>query len=251
MRWLYVLSLVYSLTLAIVYGVGQLNLDFMMVFSNVLFPATAAAASVASFLTLKRYARHNPKPPFSAAWISFSSGIILWFLGELTWAIYVVYLAMKPFPSIADVFYLAGYVFLFLALFLILKLFKPSLSPLIVGATAGVTTLLTVVVSYSLLAPIFTSGDEAFTTGLAVSYPVFDVGLFSLAFPMLLIFLEGSISKAWFFITLGIILNIAADLFFSYAELQGFNYEGHPFELFWLWGYVAFLLGFSVHRREF
>jgi len=251
MKWLYVLSLVYSLMLAIVYGVGQLNLDFIMVFSNVLFPATAAAASAASFLTLKRYASHNPRPPFSAAWISFSSGIILWFLGELTWAIYVLYLMLEPFPSIADVFYLGGYVFLFLALFLILRLFKPSFSSKIFGTMTGVTVVLAIAVSYLLLIPVSTSGEDAFTTALAVSYPVLDVGLFALAFSLLLIFLEGALSRAWFFITMGIILNIAADLLFSYAELQVFYYEGHPFELLWLWGYVAILLGFYVHRREF
>jgi len=250
MKWLYTLSLVYSLMLAIEYGVGQLDLDFMKFFSNVLFPATAAAASVASFLTLKRYAGHNPKPPFSAAWISFSSGIVLWFLGELTWAVYVLYLIMEPFPSVADVFYLSGYVFLFLALFLILKLFKPSFSPKISGITTVVTMILTAAVSSLLLIPIFTSGEDAFVTALAVSYPILDIGLFALAFSILLIFLEGALGKAWFFLTMGIILNIVADLLFSYAELQGFYHEGHLFELFWLWGYVAFLLGFYVHWRE-
>ena len=236
--------------LAIVYGVGQLNLDFMKFFSNVLFPATAAVASAASFLTLKKYARHNPKPPFSAAWISFSSGITLWFLGELTWAIYVQYLMMKPFPSVADVFYLSGYVFLFLALFLILKLFKLSFSPKMSGITTAITIIFTVAVSYLLLIPIFASSEGFFNTALAISYPIFDIGLFALAFSILLIFLEGAIGKAWFFLTIGIILNVVADLIFSYAELQGFYYEGHPFELFWLWGYVAFLLGFYVHWRE-
>jgi len=236
--------------LAIVYGVGQLNLDFMTFFSNVFFPATAAVASAASFLTLRRYARHNPTPPFSAAWISFSSGIILWFLGELTWAIYVLLLFSKPFPSLADLFYLSGYGFLFVALFLILKLFKLSFSPKIGVVTMGVTLVLAVTVSFLLLIPIFTSGEDAFATALAVSYPILDIGLFALAFSILLIFLEGAVGKAWFFLTTGIILNIVADLLFSYAELQGFYFEGHLFELFWLWGYVAFFLGFYVHWRE-
>lgn len=250
MKWLFALSLVYSMMLTIVYGVGQLNLDFMEYFSNVLFPATAAVASAASFLTLKKYAGHNPRPPFSAGWTSFSSGIILWFLGEFTWALYVLYLFAEPFPSWADAFYLSGYAFLFLALFLVLRLFKLSFSPRLGGIVIGVTMILTVAVSYLLLMPIFTSNEGFFTTALTVLYPILDVGLFALAFSVLLIFFKGSLSKAWFFITLGIILNIAADLLFSYAELNGFFYEGHPIELFWLWGYVAFLLGFIIHWRQ-
>jgi len=236
--------------LAIVYGVGQLNLSFMNSFSNVLFPATSAMASAASFLTIQKYSRHNPRPPFSAAWISLSSGIILWFLGELTWAIYVLFLSMEPFPSVADGFYLSGYIFLFLALSLILKLFKTSFSPKISGTAMGVTMVLTIAVSSLLLIPIFTSGEGLFTTALAVSYPILDIGVFALAFSTLLIFFEGALSKAWFFLTSGIILNIVADLLFSYTDLQGSYYEGSPFELLWLWGYVAFLLGFYIHWRE-
>jgi len=49
---------------------------------------------------------------------------------------------------------------------------------------------------------------------------------------------------------LTVILNIVADLLFTYADLQGFYYEGHPLELFWLWGYVAAILGLYIHRRE-
>jgi len=250
MERFYVLSLLYSFMLAIVYGVGQLNLDFLKFFSNVLFPTTAAAASVTSFLALKRYAGHNPKPQFSAAWISFSAGIILWFLGELIWAIYVLYLIMEPFPSFADVFYLGGYVFLYFALFLILNLFKPSFSSKFAGMAIVVTMVLTVAVSYLLLIPIFTSSEGFFATALAVSYPILDIGLFAIAFSISLVFLKGALGKAWFFLTIGIILNVVADLLFSFAELQGFFYEGHPFELFWLWGYVAILLGFYVHVRE-
>lgn len=37
-------------------------------------------------------------------------GVVLWFLGEATWAIYEVLLKVPvPYPSVADVFYLAGY----------------------------------------------------------------------------------------------------------------------------------------------
>jgi len=85
---------------------------------------------------------------------------------------------------------------------------------------------------------------------LSTAYPILDIGLFAVAFSILLIFFKGTIGKAWLFLTGGIILNIAADLLFNYAELQGFYYEGHPLELFWLWGYVAFLVGFYIHKRE-
>jgi len=250
MQWPYALSLGYSIVLAFIYIVGQLNPEFMLVFSNILFPATAGFAVMMSFWILKKYVGHNPEPMFSMSWVCFSSGLFLWFLGELTWAIYVLFLQMNPFPSFADVLYLGGYLPLFLALFLILELFQSVFSQKMLMLQVGVTVALSVIVSYLLVMPTINSGEDLFTTALSAAYPILDIGLFTVAFASLLIFIKGSIGKAWFLFTLGIILNIVADLSFTYAELQGFYYEGHPFELLWLWGYIAFLLGFHIHKRE-
>jgi len=59
MQWPYVLSLVYSIVLAFIYGVGQLRPQFILVFSNIIFPATAGVTVIASFLILNQYARRR------------------------------------------------------------------------------------------------------------------------------------------------------------------------------------------------
>jgi len=251
MQWPYVLSLVYSIVLAFIYGVGQVNPQFMLVFSNIVFPATAGVAVMASFWTVKRYAAHNPRPMFSTAWIGVSAWLLTWFLGESTWAVYVVLFQIDPFPSFADVFYIAGYVFLGIALFLILKLFSSVFSTKTLALVAVVGVSLSLAVGYLLLAPILTSEADLPTMVFSAAYPIMDIALFILVFSIFIIFFKGAIGKAWFFITFGVALQIAADLFFNYAELQGFYYEGHPLELFWLWGYVAFLLGLNIHKKEF
>jgi len=251
MQRLYVLGLVYSIVLASTYEVGQFNPEFMLVFSNILFPATAFVCVIASFWTLKRYAAHNPKPMFSAAWTGFSAWLFMWFLGESTWAVYVVLLQTDPFPSLADIFYIGGYVFLGCALFLILKLFSSVFSMKKLAFLAVVSVSLSVAVGYLLLTPILTLEADIYTMVFSAAYPILDIGLFVLTFSIFMIFIEGAIGKAWFFLTLGVAFQIVADLLFTYAELQGFYYEGHLLELFWLWGYVAFLLGFYIHKREF
>lgn len=55
MKWLYVLSLLYSIFMASVYGVGLLSPRFMLISSNVLFLVTAGIVSAASLWTLRRY----------------------------------------------------------------------------------------------------------------------------------------------------------------------------------------------------
>jgi len=250
MKWLYALGLAYSLFLALVYAIGQQSPEFMLVFTNVLFPATAGVTAIFSFLTLKKYGWIK-KTQFFKIWLGFSLGILLWSLGELTWAVHVLYLNVNPYPSLADGFYLGGYVFLFLALTLFFKMFQMGFSKPMLAETVSVTGVLAIVVGYVLLLPITASGDDSVTLALDIAYPSLDIILFFFAFAVLLIFIEGEVGKTWLFLTLGVILNVVADLLFSYAELKGFYYEGHPFELFWLWGYVAFLLGFHIHKKEF
>jgi len=250
MKRLYALGSAYSLFLALVYAFGQQSPEFMLVFTNILFPATAGVAALFSFSTLKKYG-WTGKAKFSRVWLGFSLGILLWSLGELTWAVYVLYLDVNPYPSLADGFYLGGYVFLFLALTSFFRMFQSGFSKPMLLKTVSVTGVLALVVALSLFLPIVASSDNSVTLALDIAYPSLDVMLFFFAFAVLLIFIEGEVGKAWFFLTLGVILNVAADLLFSYAELQGFYYEGHPFELLWLWGYVAFLLGFYIHRKEF
>lgn len=250
MQRLYVLSLVYSITLAFIYIACQFNRGFMLAFSNVSLLATAGAAVTMSFWILDRYADHNPKPMFAMAWVGLASGISLWFLSTLAWTINVPVLQINPYFSLADILHLSGYFPLFLAGFLILKLFKSVFSKKMLTLQFGVAVGLSAVVSYVLVLPMFYSGKDPLTTALSAAFPIFDLGLFTATFAIFLIFFEGALGKAWFFLTVGILMSSAADLLFTYAWMQDFYYRGHPLELFWLWGCVTFLLGIYIHKRE-
>jgi hypothetical protein len=246
----YVLGLGYSIMLALIYIIGQQNLNFMLRFTSILFPATSGAVMLVSFWVMERYVGRNPKPRFSIAWVFFSAGLSLWFLGDLTWGTFVLFALPLPTPSLADFFFGGGYILLILASFLILTLFEIDFSKRKFLFDLGTNVGVSAVVSGVLVVPIVNSGTTPLTALFSAAYPILDIGLFAVAFSVLLVFFEGTIGKAWMFITLTVILNIVADLLSSYAELQGFYYRGHPLELFWLWGYAAAILGLYIHRRE-
>jgi hypothetical protein len=180
-----------------------------------------------------------------------SVGISLWFLAELTVAIYTVYLNIEAFPSLADIFYLGGYIWLFLALSMLFNMFQTVFSKKMFKAMAFPTVTTASVVSQVLLIPIIVSNTNPITLAISFAYPILDLVLFAFSFSILLIFLKGGIGKAWFFLTLSILLATIADLLFSYLQLQGLFYEGHPVELLWLWSYITFILGLHIHRKEF
>ena len=50
------------------------------------------------------------RPADPVAWCLVAGGLFAFFLGEVTWDIYAIGLGQDPFPSLADLFYLSGYV---------------------------------------------------------------------------------------------------------------------------------------------
>ncbi|MFQ6073701.1 MAG: hypothetical protein ACE5KC_00640 [Candidatus Bathyarchaeia archaeon] len=246
----YTLSIAYSIALVFLYAVGQLNLGPLTIISNIVFPATAGLTVVSCLHTLRRYGWKS-RSTYPTILLFVSVGISMWFLAELTVAVQALYLNIESFPSLADIFYLGGYVWLFLALSQVFNMFQAVFSARMFKAMAVPTVVTASVVSQVLFIPIIASSADFVTLAVSAAYPSIDLVLFALSFSILLIFLQGGIGKAWFFFTLSMLLATVADLLFSYLMLGGFFYRGHPVELLWLWSYVTFMVGLYIHRKEF
>jgi hypothetical protein len=135
-RGWYEVSLVLACFLALFYAFQSFYPSVMYVFSNVFPPFIAGAAFASSFLALARY-WGSLKESFSLSWLSFASGLGLWFLGEVSWAVYTLLLGIElPYPSIADVFWISGYIPMLIALFLYVKKFLHAVSNRILYAVA-------------------------------------------------------------------------------------------------------------------
>ena len=252
----YALSLIVSISLTILYVVGQADLEFMRIFSNIVFAPVAFAPVVVAFETSRRYGWEF-RSKLGRVWSMFLTGLFLWFLGELVWAIYV--LAFKidiPYPSVADVFYLLGYLPLFCGFVMYLMQFRPALSLKTARLGLFIATVVIILTIAFLYRPIVNSSRDPVTISLDLLYTTLDliilifsvqIFVFTLSYSSLL---GGGLWKALLFLVIGAILNAGADILFSYLELLGVYYEGHPSELLYLWSYVAFCLAFYVHGKE-
>ena len=254
MRKAYWAGITVATALAIIYTLQGYYLELIFVFSNVFAPFIAGLAVAASFFALKRY-WDTPSSRLSRVWLGFTLGMTLWFLGELGWATYVLVLGIEiPYPSIADVFWLSGYVPLFMALDLYIRLFRPALFKRMYFLAAVLVSILSGTLFIVLAPPILQAEEDVMTKIVSIAYPALDLILVSEAILGLLIFtmtkLKGRIGVAWLFINAGILMNVIADILFSYTTLQGTYYEGHPLELFFHWGYILFALGFYTHMKE-
>jgi len=243
-----------AIAMAIIYAFQGYYPDFMFIFSNAFAPFCASIAVASSFFALRRY-WENPSSRLSRIWLGFTLGMFLWFLGELGWAIYVLVLGIEiPYPSLADLFWLCGYIPLFIALDLYIRLFRPALFKRMYLVGAALVSILSITLFIVLAPPILEAEEDALTKIVSMAYPSLDLILFSEAILGLLIFtvtrLKGGIGVAWLFINAGILMNVIADILFSYTTLQGTYYDGHPLELFFHWGYMLFTLAFYTHMKE-
>jgi len=268
---MYPISLILMVGLALLYVFQGFYPGFMSFFSNAFPPFIAGAAVVSSYILLRKYwhdtkerspvvwifftlgltLRQRDRKQFSMVWLCFTLGLALWFLGETGWAIYTLLLGIEiPYPSVADVFWLSGYVPFLVALNLYVKIFKSGLSRRMVAFSMAATFVLAVLASATLMAPILEAEKDLVTLIIDFTYPFFDIFLFSVAFLGLLIFLGGRLERSWLLINLGILSNASADVLFSYTVAQGTYYSGHLLEILFHLGYLLFILAFNVHIKE-
>ncbi|MEM2677005.1 MAG: hypothetical protein QXJ77_03765, partial [Candidatus Bathyarchaeia archaeon] len=224
MRKVYGLSLLVIVGLTLLYIFQGYYPDFMYFFSNAFPPAISGAAVVVSGLSLERYWR-KAKGSFPKAWLYFTAGLFFWFLGEAVWAGYTLILGVEvPYPSIGDVFWLAGYIPLFVALYLCVKIFGGALTRKTLAASLMATIVITVIVTIVLLIPLLTVEEDLVALVADFAYPLFDLALFSVAHLGLIIFWKGKLAKSWLFINAAIAMDACADIIFSYTAARNVYY---------------------------
>lgn len=247
---MFISSLVLAFSLTLVYAFQVFYPDFMSLFSNAFPPFIAGAAVVYSGFALKKYGC-NLKVHFSLVWLCFAFWMMLWFLGEVCWAIYTLLLNIEiPYPSIADVFWLSGYIPLFIGLFTYVKTFWSVLSRRLIGTAMRIFLISSIPTSAVLLMPVMNLEEDVVAMFFDFAYPFTDLALLFMAILGLVIFFKGSLGKSWLLINAGIMSEIVADVLFSITTAQETYYNGHPLELFFHWGYILFILAFYVHTKE-
>ncbi len=183
-------------------------------------------AAVAA-LALGRVARPLP-------WVLLTAGMVCWLLADVVWTWYAVATDADPFPSAADVLYLAGYPGVAAGLaVLVRRRTGGAVQRASLLDAAVLTTGMGLVSWVFLVVPTADGGTNPLEKVVATAYPVLDVVLLSLSVRLLLTFGGGSTS----FRALGgsMVVLLASDVLFALSELYGLS-----------WGEPVSELGFLV-----
>jgi hypothetical protein len=243
--------LILSVSLILIYAFQGYYPDFIYFFSNAFTPIFAGAAVIVSGFSLKKY-WSGVKDQFSVIWLYFTCGLLIWFMGEVSWAVYTLVLGVElPYPSFADVFWLFGYIPFFIALYWYVKMFSNVLNKKLLALSMISTVALAIVVAVTLFS--YVSGAEEDLVAIAVNfaYPLLDLLLFSVAQIGLIIFWKGKLGKSWLLINAGIAVDTLADILFSYTTAQEIYYSGHMLDVLFIIAYLLDLIAFYVHAKEF
>lgn len=230
--------------LGVIYAYGQSNLNFIGFFSNAITPFEALAAFAMAALAWKMNSGRCGGG-ISRVYASYALGVGLWFLAECTWSLYALVFGFSiPFPSMADVFWLVGYVPLLIALLLQAWPFRELLvSRKQVALTLGMFGLAISLLMVT-IPPILLQNQNLVAVSVSVAYPLLDTLLLTVAVPVFLIFRKGSYWHPALIVIVGIVLQLVGDLAFNQSILAGAYYPGSPSDLVFDFSYLTLALGF-------
>ena len=169
------------------------------------------------------------------AWGVLAAAFACYLAGDIAWTVYEV-AGVKPYPSLADVFYLAFYPLMLWAL-LLFSVGRRSVAERVrIGLDLAVVALAgAMLVVYVVLGPtIVHSGPDGLQTGIAIAYPVGDVVLLVGLGSVLLRRCDRSSVRALKVLAAGLIFFVAADLVYGYLTLHSSYEGGDPVDSLWM-----------------
>ena len=185
----------------------------------------------------------------------FMIGFGLWSVAELLWLFFVLG-GLDPYPSVADIFWLAGYLPIFLALRVNLKNIHVRPAERFRWWIGGIIFLGLLSVSYFIIQPILVDFDAArwLESIVNVAYPLFDLIILTEILALYLLLGKGRFSLPWLLISIGFIVMAIADLGYSYADWNGLydseqgNLISRLIDAGYLINYPIFALGIYSYR---
>src|SRR3989338_1369732 len=169
----------------------------------IIVPGTLIVFSIT--LTIKLYKQKHFQ---SKAFLFFTIGASFWFIAEQIWAAYVYVYDADPFPSTADIFYMATYPF-FVAFLLI------SLKPIRKSITKKIWVF-SFVLSFTFLIPSLLAcynaleeaegGLDPISKSIALAYPILSSFQLTPAIVGIMFMAKRGVSYSWMLLLFGFLL---------------------------------------------
>jgi signal transduction histidine kinase len=168
-------------------------------------------------------------------WYWLAGGIACWAVGDAIWSSYELVGRVAPYPSVADVIYLAAYPLFATGLLILVRRRGGRDRGALVDATIVATAAM--LLSWVMfIHPLVTEGDPLPTVAVSISYPLADVLVLAVLIRMLLA--PGRRTPAFRLLLLGLCATLGADVAYSVALLGNGYTTGMWMDAGWLGFYL-------------
>jgi PAS domain S-box-containing protein len=208
------------------------------------FPPSLLASVLAWGVT----AQKSLSTPLRRAWFILGLSFFMFFIGNLIWAYLQLVLQVEPFPSIADVFYLAFYP---LGLWGLLSL--PSAQHnrrerlTLWLDMFSVLTVATMFVGYFIIVPTTASSNDFLTQLIAPAYPIGSLLMIGGILAILYRRPSQNTQSALILLLIGMLFFVGGDFTFGYTSLIGTYTPGNWTDA--SWNVAALFFGLAALRK--
>ncbi|MDH7596988.1 MAG: ATP-binding protein [Methanothrix sp.] len=193
------------------------------------------ASAIATICLLHAFKRSTGRA--RTAWMAMFIAMSFNTAGELAWLVIEVFLKTEPFPSIADIGYLAFYPFFAAGIFLLpsVPLSANERSRLLLDECIALISSLLILWIY-ILPELYE--DDPLATFVSIAYVLMDLLLIIALMDIL--FREHATPEDWpaLLLVLGMGVMIITDLGYAYQEIQGTYISGSLVDTGWLAAYM-------------
>ena len=177
---------------------------------------------LSTILAWRLAAQKSLSMPLRRAWFILGLCFFMFLMGNLVWAYLEVVLQVEPFPSIADVFYLAFYPLGLLGLISLSSARHNPREQLTLSLDLlSVLTVASMFVGYFIIVPTAATSSDLLTQLIAPAYPVGSLMMIGGILSVLYRRPSPNTQSALAYLLIGMLFFVGADFAFSYTSLTG------------------------------
>jgi diguanylate cyclase (GGDEF)-like protein len=221
------------LALGLVVVVGHALLETGSLTQSFLYDIVGASAVVMAIVGV----RVN-RPGRALPWLLMAAGQALFVAGDLAWNWYEI-IGEDPFPSIADVLYLAGYPFIAVGLFLLIRQRIGDgdrgglLDAAILTTAVGILSWTFFIQPLAVISEV-----DSLSMAISLAYPLADLLLIGVALGLLTT--PGARTPAFRLLLVSLLLLLIADQIYAIQTLDETYVSGGPIDSLYLIAYLLF-----------
>jgi hypothetical protein len=215
-------------------------------FGNVLGPLTAGVAASFAIVIV---ARQGISGLFGKTYGSLAIGLVLWLIAESIWSYHAIGQQIAvPFPSLADAFWLAGYMPLGYHLFVTAKFYGRVKTSTLIMVSVAAAIFATAYVNDLIESSTLAETDGLLPLAITIAYPVLDVVMVIPAVMILINPVRGQLTSIpWIFISW--LFTTSADAMFGHTAISNLAAEITLWNLLYNAAYICMAAGLFWYNK--